>query len=609
MNAMTLPQAECRVEDEPGQGQIKGRILLVDDILDNRVVLGRRLQRRGYAVVEADSGEAALAALTKQAFDLVLLDVMMPGMSGLEVLAELRKTFSSQQLPVIMVTAKSFSHDVVEALEGGADDYVTKPVDFDIALARIVAQIERKFAADSAARTTRETVQALDSIRGQLSEEIERRQASASAAEYLSTYDPLTGLLNRRSFTKQAEIVVAAHAAGGPSYSVLFVDLDRFKTINDTLGHSIGDRILSIIASRMTAAVQNDDLLARFGGDEFVVMHMKEVGTRTTEALAQQIIAAVSEPILLDGQELQVGASIGFATPAHVTEPLDTTLSHADVAMYRAKADGGDRSCQFEPEMAEALRLKMELERDLRTALRRNQLQLLYQPVVDLSRHRIVGFEALLRWHHPTRGTIAPDDFIPIAEETGLIVAIGEWVLRQACAAAVTWPDGIRVAVNLSPMQFERGNLCAAVSAALQASGLEPQRLELEVTETLLFARRDQTMATFAQLQAIGVRMAMDDFGTGFSSLGNLKDFEFDKVKIDKSFIQTLAKEVKNDAIVGSIIYLASRVGMTTTAEGVETELQLDQIRHTGINEVQGFFFGKPMACDAVLEAITCFND
>ena len=311
---------------------------------------------------------------------------------------------------------------------------------------------------------------------------------------------------------------------------------------------------------------------------------------------------------MIGDHHLAVGVSIGIASPCTINEPAEQTIAHADIAMYRAKREGGDRARAFDLEMAETARRRLELEHDLRFALKRGQLNILYQPIVQLSDHTISGFEALLRWNHPKRGTVSPSEFIPIAEETGLIIQIGEWVLRQACTTAMTWPIDIKVAVNLSAIQFQRGQLLATVISALATSGLAPNRLELEITETLLLTDPERTIAMFRQLREIGVQIAMDDFGTGYSSLGYLKEFEFDKIKIDQSFVRSLETDASSKAIVKSISQLARTLGIMTTAEGVETEDQLQLVRSKGIGQVQGFFFGRPIRPDQIEETISILS-
>jgi diguanylate cyclase (GGDEF)-like protein len=585
-----------------------GRILLVDDILDNRVVLKRRLLRRGFDVVEADSGEMALELHASMAFDLVLLDVMMPGISGLDVLGRIRSKHSSQELPVIMVTANSMSNDVVDALKLGADDYVTKPVDFEVALARINTQIERKKIADAASKREGERVIQLQEARAIIDREQEEKKRTESQVRYLATRDQLTQIFNRGYVLDAAKQAAEEHAAGRGSYEILFLDLDRFKSINDSFGHNIGDKILREVAQRLQQTVSPRDTLARFGGDEFVILHSNEAGTEAGTELGSRLIRRICEPYSFDGHEFMIGVSIGIAAPSERNEAPEITIGNADMAMYWAKNDGGNRTRSFDREMAEAAHRRLELEHDLRFAIKRGELNILYQPIVRLSDHRVASFEALLRWTHPTHGQISPAEFIPIAEDSGLIISIGEWVLRSACIEASGWPDEIAVAVNLSAVQFERGGLLESVALALARSGLPPHRLELEITESLVLKRSEETIAALRQLRGLGVRIAMDDFGTGYSTLGNLRDLEFDKIKVDQCFVRSLPVDEGSRAIVHSISGLAKALGISATAEGVETEEQMLIIREHGIGQVQGFFFSKPIADTEIGETIRLLN-
>lgn len=614
MNSLSVANAASNsgttMSNNPQSAQASpGRILLVDDVLDNRIVLGRRLQRRGYEIIEADCGEVALEILSRETFDLVLLDVMMPGINGLGVVCEIRKTKSSQQLPVIMVTAKSLTDDVVEALQCGADDYITKPVDFEIAHARIMVQISRKRAAETLEQCVRDRTAALSEATTRITREAEQTRQSTLRAEFLSRHDSLTKLMNRTAFIESVTVASEAHAAGGSPYSILFLDLDRFKIVNDTFGHAVGDLALRSLAEKLEAVSSPNDALARFGGDEFLVLHQCGPGAEPTAAFAERIVKKLTEPMIVDGQEVAIGVSIGIATPSGMSEAAEITIGHADIAMYRAKRDGGNRSRLFDPELAEAARRRSELERDLRFALKAGQFNILYQPVVQLSDHTISGFEALLRWNHPSRGPISPAEFIPIAEETGLIVQIGEWVLREACATAMRWPSHAKVAVNLSAIQFERSPLVSIVMSALATSGLRPERLELEITESLILVSAPQTLETLRQLRQLGVRIVMDDFGTGYSSLSYLRDFEFDKIKVDQSFIRSLPTDEGTQAIVASIAKLAHTLGVITTAEGVETEDQLQHVRANEIRLVQGFFFGRPMEAAETLDALEALEE
>lgn len=542
-------------------------------------------------------------------FDLVLLDVMMPGISGLEVLTQIRRTFTSQQLPIIMVTANSMSNDVVEALKLGADDYVTKPIDFEVALARINTQIERKKAADEASMREGQKAVELEEARALIDREHEEKKRAESQVRYLATKDHLTQVFNRGYIVEAIQRAAQEHAAGRSAYEVLFLDLDRFKSINDTFGHGIGDRLLKDVARRLQHTVSPSDVLARFGGDEFVILRSNEAGAELGAELSERLIRRICEPYLIDGNEFVIGVSVGIAAPLEQGESPDVTIANADLAMYWAKSAGGNKARTFDREMAQAAVRRQVLEQDLRRAIKNDELNIMYQPIIRLRDHRVECFEALLRWTHPKHGQITPSEFIPIAEESGLIVPIGEWILRKACMEAATWPGNIMIAVNISAIQFERSRLVETVALALARSGLPSQRLELEITESLVLRRTEQTIETIRQLRELGVRIAMDDFGTGYSTLSNLRDLQFDKIKVDQSFVRSLPVDEGSRAIVNSISNLANALGINTTAEGVETEEQLLIVREHGITQVQGFFFSKPIASCEIADTIRILND
>jgi diguanylate cyclase (GGDEF)-like protein len=586
----------------------KPRLLIVDDIADNRTVLARRFERRGFEISEADRGQRALDLIAQENFDLVLLDVMMPEMDGFEVLKRIREHHSSVALPVIMVTAKSQSEDVVQALELGANDYVTKPVDFAVALARVSAQVGRKRAEEGVRQANEALRQANDDLERRVAErtaklvsaneqlqlEIEHRQKSEAKVEYLAHHDPLTGLANRVLLGEQLDQALAHMRRTRDSLAVLFLDLDGFKSVNDTLGHTVGDALLKAVAERLRESVRDTDKVARLGGDEFAILQVSEQQPKNAASLAQRLIDVLSTPFSIDGHQVVVGASIGVAVALEKAADAEQLLKSADLAMYRAKADGRGRFCFFEPEMDANAQARRLLELELRNALVEGGFELHYQPLVNLKTNSVTGFEALMRWSTPERGRISPGEFIPIAEETGLIVPLGEWALRQACAEAATWPGEIRIAVNLSPSQFKSGNLVPAVVNALSQSGLPAHRLELEITESVLLEKTDGNLAVLNQLRELGVRISMDDFGTGYSSLSYLRSFRFDKIKIDQSFIRDLSDQDDSRAIVRAIAALGSSFGMTTTAEGVETEQQLRCLRVEGCTEIQGYLVSPP---------------
>ena len=591
------------------------RLLIVDDISDNRTILTRRFQRRGFEVVEADSGYVAIELIGRESFDLVLLDVMMPGIDGIETLKRIRSQKSASALPVIMVTAKSESENVVDALELGANDYVTKPVDFAVAFARVNTQISRKRAEHQVALANEELRKANEDLERRVEErtsrlvdanqrlkvEIADRQESQARSQYLAYHDSLTGLGNRLLFKEQLEEALKDVSVTPHPLAVLFLDLDGFKAVNDTLGHSVGDLLLKSVATKLRDILPRTDRIARLGGDEFAILQISATQPGSSIALAEKIIEVVGQPNSIDGHDVRVGASVGIAVAHPGDMNTENFLKSADLAMYSAKSDGRGTYRMFDPAMDAIVQARRLLERDMRTALAQDGFRLFYQPLVNLQSKKVTAFEALMRWQHPERGMVPPSDFIPVAEEMGLIVQLGEWALRQACAEATEWPDGICVSVNLSPLQFSKGNLVSSVMSALASAGLPASRLELEITESVLLEKSERNITILNQLRELGVRISMDDFGTGYSSIGYLRSFPFDKIKIDQSFVRDLLVDEGSLAIVRAIAGLGASFGMTTTAEGVETEEQMRCLNLEGCIEVQGYLYSKPVPANEIV--------
>ena len=419
--------------------------------------------------------------------------------------------------------------------------------------------------------------------------------SSREEAHRLALHDPLTGLPNRAFLGERLEQALAQARRQKTGLAVLCLDLDRFKQVNDTLGHPAGDALLRAVAGRLRGCLRKCDTVARLGGDEFAVIQAPLDRTEDAGLLAQRIVEALSAPYDLGGHQVVIGTSVGIALASADTADAGHLLKMADIALYRAKADGRGLFRMFEPGMDMRLQTRRALELDLHRAVRMGEFELHYQPLVDLPSGRVSALEALVRWRHPERGLVGPDEFIPLAEEIGSIGLIGAWVLDRACADAAGWPAEVRVAVNVSAVQFKGAGLVAAVRGALAASALPPERLELEITETALLADTDATLAILRELRAMGVRIAMDDFGTGYSSLGYLRSFPFDKIKIDRSFIADIETDVDCKAIVRAVAGLGSNLGIAITAEGVETLAQLDRLRAEGCDQVQGYLFSRPV--------------
>ena len=430
-------------------------------------------------------------------------------------------------------------------------------------------------------------------------EDITEQRQQDARIRHLARHDSLTELPNRSQFLEEMAAAEAGIARGEPA-AVLCIDLDHFKSVNDTLGHAVGDKVLQQASARLWGCTRDNDVLARLGGDEFALLLRSIVTPAEAAAIAERIVKAMSTPFILDGHQVAIGASIGIALAPQDGNTTDVLMKNADLALYRAKGEGRSTFHFFEPGMDAAVQKRRAIEAGLRLALVRNELRLVFQPLVGLQENRITCLEALLRWD-PTGGiAVSPTEFIPVAEETGMIVPIGEWVLRQACQAAAGWPGDVRVAVNLSVVQFKNKRLFETVQSALAEAGLDPRRLELEITESLLLTDNEPTLATLHKLRALGIRISMDDFGTGYSSLSYLRSFPFDKIKIDRSFMHDLKAKGDNLAIIKAVIGLGHSLGMATTAEGIETEEQLQAVREQGCNEVQGFLFSPPLAPNAV---------
>jgi diguanylate cyclase (GGDEF)-like protein/PAS domain S-box-containing protein len=426
-------------------------------------------------------------------------------------------------------------------------------------------------------------------------EDITARKQAERAVARMARFDELTGLANRTTFHERMEDALAAVRMRSGKAAVHWIDLDRFKAVNDTLGHPVGDGLLRGVAERLQTAVRDSDVVARFGGDEFVILQSPIRKTDDAARLARRVMEALGAPFLLEGHQIDIGASIGIALAPRDGVDADRLLKSADLALYRAKGEGRGAFRFFEVDMDEGAQARRALELDLRKAWERGEFDIHYQPLVDLASERIVGCEALVRWHHPTRGLVSPAEFIPIAEETGLIIPLGEWVLHQACTEATRWPGHVRLAVNLSPVQFKGRTLASTVVATLARSGLMASRLELEVTEMVLLHESTLTVSTMAQLRQLGVRLSLDDFGTGYSSLSYLRKFPFQKIKLDRSFVKDLGRDAGSAAIVRAVSSLGGDLGMTILVEGIETQEQLERVRAEGCTEGQGYLFGRPM--------------
>ncbi len=424
-------------------------------------------------------------------------------------------------------------------------------------------------------------------------DDITEQKRTEEKISHMAHHDALTALPNRLTLREELDRHLADFERGTP-LAVLCLDLDGFKHVNDTLGHPVGDALLCAVGRRLQQCVRESDIVARLGGDEFAIIQTDAEQPVSANMLAGRLVEEMARPFDVDGHDIVIGASIGIAiSPDDGLDP-DVLLKSADMALYRAKDNGRNSFSFFESGMDTKMQERRALEIDFRKAVTAGEFELYYQPLINLEHNAISGFEALLRWNHPVRGVVSPAAFIPLAEETGLIIPLGEWALRQACAEAAKWPTDVNVAVNLSPLQFRNRNLVNVVVSAVAAAGIAPTRLELEITEAILLQNNEATLAILHQLRKLGVHISMDDFGTGYSSLSNLRSFPFDKIKIDQSFVRDLCKNKEAIAIIHAVSGLAASLGMATTVEGVETKEQLELVRAEGCTEVQGYLFSKP---------------
>jgi diguanylate cyclase (GGDEF)-like protein len=436
-----------------------------------------------------------------------------------------------------------------------------------------------------------------------LQEDITEKRRAEQRITWLARHDTLTEIANRFHFREQLEQALRAARPGG-GFALHWIDLDKFKEVNDTYGHPVGDALLKSVARRLRGSVRGNDLVGRLGGDEFAIMQRNARKKEDIELLAGRLLRAIGEPHQVAGRTLEVDASIGIVHAPENGSTVDDLLRSVDVALYKAKFQGGGRFAFFTPDEDVKLRERHQLEIDLKSALGRGELILHYQPIVNLKAHQVTSFEALMRWNHPERGLIPPRDFIPTAEQTGLIVRMGEWALEQACADAASWPEPVKVTVNLSPVQFEAGDLVRATVRALEQSKLEAGRLELEITEGALLCDAPRTHEILHKLHALGVQIALDDFGTAFSSLSYLQNFRFDKIKIDQTFVREVPGGNDSYAIIHAVTELAKALKIETVAEGVETRKHLDTVEGAGCDEVQGFYFSHPVPSSEVGEVL-----
>lgn len=596
----------------------KEPILIVDDTPNNLKVLSQALTDAGYTVAVAKSGETAIKQIEYKPPALILLDVLMPGMDGFETCDRLKTNPSTKDIPIIFMTALNDTVDKVKGLSLGAVDYITKPFQIEEVLARVKTHLELRrlnITLEQQNLRLKAEIEAHQKARAalqQLTEELEQRvqqrtvelsqaldglRQSQEKLEYDAFHDSLTRLPNRVWLIKRLKELIEANL----TYSVLFVDLDRFKIINDSLGHITGDELLKWVAARMQACLTPPNTAVRMGGDEFVIL--LETGEATE--VARQLLEQLSLPFNFNDYEVVIGASIGITSSAIGYEnPMDA-LRDADIAMYRAKQERNSGYQIFTPQMQASAVARMQMEHDLRKGIAAAEFCLHYQPILSLTTKELKGFEALLRWNHPN-GMVPPAKFIPLAEETGLINPLGWWIVREACSQLQRWqtefPDfPLSLNINFSPVQFKQANLFEQLAEILSETGVAENCIRIEITESCLLNNPTLDLNIF---KSMGLELCIDDFGTGYSSLSRLHELPIHTLKIDRSFIVQLTPDARDTAMIKIILLLAKNLGLEVVAEGIETPFQLEKLRELGCNWVQGYLLSKPLDSQGATEMI-----
>lgn len=611
-----MPMTDINVASEIQEVISSGRILnvlIVDDSKVIRSAIREILELGNIQVTEAGNGKDALELVYSNTPDLVLLDVVMPGMDGISVLKTLRKSYSKLQLPVILVTSLGSSSEIVQALDFGANDYATKPIDFDVLWARVSNQLMQKqtaeylrLAQNNLEKQIKQRTAELKTSNQQLKKEIEVRLLAEGQLQKQASYDELTGLPNRSLATDRLYQTILKSRRHNLQPCLAFLDLDNFKYINDTFGHAAGDELLREASRRLAECARESDTVARLGGDEFLLIleddrtdktQQRETGIRH---IGERIIESFSKPFVIEGHELSVTASLGFAIYPKDGDDSNTLMRHADVAMYRSKNEGKNTFCFYSPEMSAKAIMRMNVELELRQAIENKEFSLHYQPIVDSRNGRIVKAEALLRWDCENLGMITPDYFIPIAEETGLIISIGEWVIETACKQVKQWRDSgwhdLCVTINVSARQFQANScLVETIKRSLKENDLASDAIQLELTEGVLMKETDRSIESMAQIEQMGIKLLIDDFGTGYASLSYLQRYNFESIKIDRSYISNILISRQDEKLVKAVIAMAKSLGMSVVSEGVESKGQLDFLIKENCEFIQGYYFSKPV--------------
>ncbi|WP_392533573.1 EAL domain-containing protein [Nostoc sp. C117] len=596
----------------------KKDILIVDDMADNLRVLSSILTREGYNVRKALNWQMALTATQAVLPDLILLDIMMPEVDGYEICQTLKAWELTADIPVIFISALDDVFDKVKAFRVGGVDYITKPFEFQEVLVRVQNQLALRSArleilklnVDLEHRVKERTWE-LENALQKLHQEIAYRQKLQSQILDIALHDSLTGLPNRVLFIRQLKnALTRAKQESSYQFAVLFLDCDRFKVINDSLGHLVGDELLIAIARRLQACLIPIDTLARLGGDEFGILLENITDINIAIQVAERILQQLSLAFKLSRYEVFMNASIGISWGNKDYDRPEYLLRDADTAMYRAKAQGRAKYHVFDPVMHQQAIQILELENDLRRAVERQEFLVYYQPIVSLTTGRISGFEALVRWQHPIRGLVSPIEFIPVAEETGLINTINTWVLQSACHQLSIWqhhpviPEPLTISVNLSARLFSQPNFVEQIDRIIYENKINPEYLQLEITESVIMENTHAIKIILQELKQRKIKLIMDDFGTGYSSLSYLHSFPLDALKIDQSFVKRMQENQENMGLVPAMIGIANSMGMSAIAEGVETEEQLAQLKSLNCNFAQGYLFSKPIEEQLVMKLL-----